>query len=200
MIYGITGRKFHGKDTFANIVVKNNPGFVILHFAGHLKYLAGQIFGLTHYQMHDPILKETPFEVPLVMDDFVRQMSQATGLIIFPRGMVAKNPREVLQFFGTEYVRYVKGSFWVDYLISAAKLHENVLVPDTRFLNEALAIKATGGKIFRITRVDLVDSNDTHASETEMDSIKCDLYIGTKTGPLEDIEKIVSEINWGSAP
>jgi hypothetical protein len=74
--------------------------------------------------------------------------------------------REVLQFVGTEIFRKMYENVWVDaFLRRVRKSGVNyAFVSDVRFSNEVEAIKATGGKVIRLTR-DVHKGNDRHESE-----------------------------------
>ena len=195
-VYGITGSKGHGKDTFARLVQEEcakqaesrrgtaKTTFEVGHFAGALKRMSARIFGLTEDQMHDPARKEEPLKAPLHLDLFVGAMQNETGLPIRPAGKVATTPREVMQFFGTEYVRRAQDDYWVQRLLGDTASQRRVLVPDTRFPNEAEALRSVGGRIIKVVRIDAPASTDGHASEKEMASIEPDLLLGVRTGDL----------------
>lgn len=210
-IYGITGRKGHGKDTFATQVVKANEEmvrarskvtpkqtFYLTHFAETLKTMSGRIFGLTREQMYDPLLKEVPFLLPVDMDLFVPQMRDETGLAnIQPAGKIACSPREIMQFLGTDYVRKTQDDYWVQRTMVLASNQRRVLIPDTRFPNEANAVRANGGRVIKIVRLGVADSGDAHASETEIDKIDPDLLLLVKTGDLSIVQRVAALIAQG---
>lgn len=182
MIYGITGQKGHGKDTLANFVHAEDPNFFTEHFAGDLKDLATKVFGTPGEFFIDRELKERPLPLSIDMDFFLPRMKEFTGIEeLQPRGLVAKTPRELLQFFGTDYVRTANDNYWIDrVMIRATGFY--ALIPDTRFPNEAGAVHAHGGKIIRVICPDHPDSGDSHASETEMRDIIPDVVISAAWG------------------
>ena len=189
-IYGIAGKKGHGKDTFARLVCeaisahkerKYRP-FQIKHFADTIKQMSMRIFGITEKQVTDPATKDAPLSSPIVLDNYVEIMRAETGIAIGQHGLVARTPREVVQFFGTNYVRHIQDDYWVASFMS--KMTKRTLVPDIRFMNEAEAIRKDGGHIVKIVRIDAKDTGDTHVSETEVDKIEPDLVIGTRTNNL----------------
>lgn len=196
-VFGISGQKGHGKDTLARLMQKECESFHITHFAAELKRLSKLIFGLTDAQMHDQDLKEAPLGRPVEMDSFVPYMQSRTGLSIQPCGKIAKTPREVLQFFGTEYVRRARDSYWVDCVLR--EVHEKVdfvLVPDTRYLNEMEALRRIGGKVIKVQRLGLPEGTDGHTSETEMAKINPDLFLATVTDNFAlqtKVAKLISE-------
>src|SRR3990172_247145 len=189
-IYGIAGKKGHGKDTFARLVCeaisahkeRKYMPFQIRHFADNIKQLSMRIFGITERQLTDPAIKDTPLSSPIVLDNYVDIMKSETGIAIGQHGLIARTPREVMQFFGTNYVRHTQDDYWVESFMS--KMTKRTLVPDVRFMNEAEAIKKDGGCLIKIVRIDSEDTGDTHVSETEIDKIDPDLVIGTRTNNL----------------
>lgn len=198
-LYGVSGRKGHGKDTFARLVREASSGsFLVDHFAGALKRMSAKLFGLTEAQMNDPVLKEAPFGVPIDMDLLLEAMRQETGLTeMQPAGKIAKSPREVMQFFGTEYVRRAQDDYWVQRLLGSVNGRRRVLVPDTRFPNEAKAIRDAGGLVIKILRVDAPAPNDEHPSETEIDKIEPDLLLGVRTGDLSLAHRVAALVAAG---
>ena len=94
----------------------------------------------------------------------------------FPKGMTA---RVALQTLGTEWGRaMIDPDIWVkaamreaEYFLQAMPISKfstpdsKVIFDDVRFANEAVAIRAAGGKVYRVVRKDFEVSNDTHISE-----------------------------------
>jgi len=129
--------------------------------------------------------------------------------------------REVLQKLGTEGMRnQFNKNLWANYTVDYAneilsrnlkynritgrstmgsEMYpvEGVVIGDCRFLNEAQAIRESGGYIVQVTRPSLV-SNDTHQSETEMVRIKGD-YIIVNDSTIGSLHlaaaKVLSSIN-----
>jgi hypothetical protein len=197
-IYGITGYKGHGKDTLAKLVVAANSRFFVTHFADPLKNMSAQVFGLTDEQMNHPVLKEAALETPVALDDYLEAMKKETGLALVPRGKIATTPRQILQFFGTEYVRACQDDYWLQQLLVSIGDRKRVLIADTRFLNEGEFLRQRlGGKVIRVHRLDLPVSTDMHPSEVDIAKIEPDLFVGTRTGTLELSEKVAEVIASG---
>jgi hypothetical protein len=205
LLIGITGYKQHGKDTLAKTIAECPPSagkawrgeWMITHFADPLKEMAKSVFGLSDEDVYTDQGKETLFPTPLFMDSYLRGMRQATGLDIQPRQLSASTPRQVLQYFGTEYVRSVAPSYWFDQLSLHIRGHNKVLVPDLRFLNEAEFLRSLGGVIIKVRRTDLPDSADNHPSEKEVGQIDPDLELGTVTGRFSLQERVATLISQG---
>lgn len=186
-IVGILGEKGHGKDTFARLVQSETGEFGVTHFAEALKSMCHEIWGLTEEQLHDPVVKEEPLHTPVYMDEAIEAMRSVTGLSgIKPAGRVARTPREVMQFFGTEYVRATQDDYWVEQVRKVIRRGGSFLVPDTRFHNEADALREMGGLLIKIVRVDAPVGGDGHASETQQAAIVPDITVHTRTGDLRN--------------
>jgi hypothetical protein len=74
--------------------------------------------------------------------------------------------RKFLQNLGLGAREVFGEDFWVDMALKQAERYENVVFTDVRFINEADAIKAAGGKVVRIDRPGFVAAG--HVSETEL--------------------------------
>lgn len=197
-VYGFSGKKGSGKDTLAKMVLENNPKFKILHFADRLKEICSVVFNINSDYFHVPEMKEVPFEKPIFIDDYIFSLRRETGLELEKRGLIANNPRELLQFVGTDYVRSVCDSYWVDYIINiikrTPKINKKYIVADVRFKNEADAIKAINGNILMVRREGL-DSADSHKSETEMSQINPDFLVFFKNGNFDLHKRLAGVIS-----
>src|ERR1035437_9965402 len=150
-IYAITGKKGSGKDSFASIVQGYNKNFTIIRFADDLKSMASSIFGFSLEDMESQEAKERVFDTPVKMDSYLPSMINYTGLPLKKLGIEANSLRQILQYFGSEYVRSAHQSYWTDRVVTKLKkLKNKVIVTDCRFENEADAIRSAGGKIIRI--------------------------------------------------
>ena len=84
--------------------------------------------------------------------------------------------REMLQRLGVAVRNNVSETAWIDAAFKVADQHDRVVFPDVRFLNEADAISACGGKIVRVERPGVYAIND-HVSEHEMDDYSYDATV-----------------------
>lgn len=204
-IYGIAGAKGHGKDTLAHLIIGSGvqgAGFTITHFAAALKKLCVDVFGLTDYDVNDPVGKEEPLQSPIVLDGSLAALQRVTGLPIKAHGKIAKTPRELLQLIGSEYVRAECDTYWLDQLTPLLEAKRRLLIPDVRFPNEAEFIRHHGGRVIRVIRIDAEASGDGHMSETESLKIEADLVLGVRTGDLSLVERVahlLSKGKWESA-
>ena len=129
MIIGIAGAAGAGKDTVADILVRNY-GFRKYNFALPIKQGLNTMFGWTMEQWDDRVWKEA--------------VQPAIG----------KSPRQLAQTLGTEWGRdLVHPELW---LILARRAYEaadtHFVIPDVRFTNEAQFLRAAGGEVWKIER------------------------------------------------
>jgi hypothetical protein len=82
--------------------------------------------------------------------------------------------RRLLQRLGTEVGRNLFGQdFWVDQAMRSLEEGGRYVFTDCRFPNEADAIRARGGRVFRVWRPDVTAVN-AHPSETALDDYDFD--------------------------
>jgi len=113
-------------------------------------------------------------------------------------------PRYALQQLGTQLGRGLYENIWVDYALRKAKSLDAgpqtwILLTDTRFPNEAKAIRDAGGEVWRINRPRGGSENDPHPSEQGIFSPEMDKYVTREilnSGSLADLKlKIMDLIN-----
>lgn len=205
MIYGVTGFKQHGKDTFSELVRLQNTDYKVLHFADRLREICEKVFNIPVSVMLDPNTKEAPLDKPIHIDDYLPHLSELVGLDLPELGITVNTPRDLLKEVGTGYIRKVQDSYWRDYIFHEINSKEltNVLISDTRFMNEERLIKnRLRGRIIRILRLDMPPSGDTHPSELETLDIKADLTIATITGDftiLKVVSALIANNDWDAA-
>lgn len=174
-IIGASGRARAGKDSIASILVEKH-GFIRRGFADPLKNAAREIFGLTDAQLYGAE-KEA-------IDPFWE-----------------KSPRQIMQLLGTECVRnQIDRDAWVKSMrrfVERARADgaRGVVIPDARFPNEADAIRAWGGEVWRVTRPG-IEAVSPHPSETALDDYKFDCVIPNE-GTLETLADGVEECLFG---
>lgn len=210
-LVGVCGEKFHGKDTFADLVCGIKRKFFgkpditaniyqKLYFAGRLKEICRKVYGLTDEQLTNPKLKEVKFQYPIYMDNFLSALSKEVGFKVKPRIKWAYTPRELMQYLGTEYIRSMRPNYWVNCLgnqIDATEGNYKFIIPDTRFENEAKIIKDRNGIIVKVVRLDMPPAKDKHASEAGLPDEMIDIIVAARTGELEIMQKVASLIVMG---
>jgi len=106
--------------------------------------------------------------------------------------------REFLQKLGTDAVRFgFHEDTWVNALMADYKLsllfgYPNWIITDTRFPNEAKAIKDKGGVCIKIERPNNPYTVTSHASDTSLRDWNFDYYIKNDS-TIENLEKKVIE-------
>lgn len=180
MIVGISGYKGSGKDTFADLLVKNYE-YQKLSFAAKLKESASKLLNVDQILFED---WKNDKDVVVTISKFHKTVNRSKPITF----------REFLQRYGTEAHRDVFGEdFWVNEALKGVATG-NYVLPDCRFENEAKRIKSLDGVIVRINRYEQTD--DGHASEQLFHNWLVDYWVDN-TGNLEDLEREVDEfIAW----
>ena len=173
-VIGVTGRKYHGKDSVARELVLQ--GFQVVRFAGPLKAMLRAFYaehGIADAVIERKIegdLKEHP--CPLL------------------RG---KTPRFAMQTLGDEWGRQlIANDLWTESLRYRIEPVEKAVVPDCRYPNEAALLKDTGAELWRVNaneRVAATEGSD-HTSETEVDTLAVDKEI-SNDGTLFELSAAV---------
>ena len=203
MIIGINGYAGSGKDTVGTIIqyLKAKPqntsledvlDFPLTHqwwledmstweikkWAGKLKSIASMLTGIDKSKFEDQEFKKTNLGS--------QWDCNPPGKV----GTVYRQPmtvRDFLQKLGTDAIRDgLHTNAWVNALMADYKAIDynddeqpelpNWIITDTRFPNEAQAIKDAGGLVIRIDRPGVKPIND-HPSEVGLDSWKFDYKI-----------------------
>ena len=162
--------------------LEESSGWEIRKFAGKLKDIASHLTGIDVEDFEDQEFKKT-----LLGSEWgTVEHNPLNNIPVF--GDVQFNSlmsvRDFLQKLGTDALRNgLHDNVWVNALMADYKLIEygddeqgqypNWVITDTRFPNEAKAIKDKGGIIIRIDRPGIKPIND-HPSETGLDNWEFD--------------------------
>ena len=177
LIIGIVGKKSHGKDTIADMIV-SRYGYHKISFADPLKEGCRHIFGLADEQLYGSAKD--------LVDDF---------------WMVT--PRELLQYIGTELLRnqlhnimpHIGNAIWIQRLEKTLINNPdiNYVIPDIRFQNELDMLRNHSAIIIKVVRP-IIRSDDMHVSEISVDSIKgFDKYV-INNGSIESLYNKIHQI------
>lgn len=215
-ILGVGHKARMGKDTFADWLVQN-CGYHKLHWADALyeecavcsisvigDKNGGTVMISCYDESHVWNSKETPnvyrkaFEWALATpaDHFEFYARQIDGNIAVRYEGMKKKDGLLLQWWGTDYRRNIFGeTYWLDrieqaiYDINGDGTTPRVVIPDTRFPNEADACREWGGAYCEIWRpegpTEDTGRDSSHISETALDNYKADFDINS-TGTLEE--------------
>jgi hypothetical protein len=179
-LIGLTGKKRSGKSTAAAHLA--DKGFVRVNFKD---CLIGEL--LINFPDHIKTICTT-----------MEKLDYDGNKAWTAQRLVEEKPplfRTLLQNYGTEVRRQDNEDYWVaEWRDTVTWIDaEHIVADDVRFKNEAQAIRDFGGIIVKIVRTDL-EHTDTHASETEMDSIRPDYTISVLTGELDQLHKQLDDI------
>jgi hypothetical protein len=205
MIIGVSGYSGSGKDTVGIIIqylqcvnIGNNPiekvcanyeenewwleeqsNWEIKKFAGKLKDIASHLTGIDIEDFEDQEFKKT---------NLGREWWTTCD-----EGWQPMTVRDFLQKLGTDALRNgLHPNIWVNALMADYTENSNWIVTDTRFENEAIAIKNKGGIMIRVDRPGVSPIND-HPSETGLDHWKFDYKI-QNIGDILELKQMVQQI------
>jgi len=177
MIIGVSGYSGSGKDTIGAIIqylnfsdplfasieevcanykeyeqmLDEESGWVTRKFAGKLKDIAEHLTGIPIEKFEDQEFKKT-------------NLGPEWAIHGMPMTV-----REFLQKLGTDGLRNgLHDDVWVNALMADYTEDSNWIITDTRFINEAKAIKKKDGIIIRVERPG-VSAINAHPSETGLD-------------------------------
>jgi hypothetical protein len=188
VIISLSGKKRSGKTTVANYLIAKH-GFVEVSWAEPLKEIIGRkLFGLTDDQLYGPAeLREA------VVEEW------------------GKSPRQILQIVGTDLFRkHFDMDFWVKIGMREIKKHQaagnnKIVISDTRFPNEAMAVLALKGSCINVRKIANADDpktpDDNHASENALDNWEFDYVIQSFAGEIdllyEKMEHVLKDLGEG---
>lgn len=164
MIVGLSGYARSGKDTVAQILVEKY-GFERIAFADPIREMLVEI---------NPIL-ENGYRLNEHVQEFGWELAKARPEV-----------RRLLQTLGVSARSHIDESVWVMAALRKMNDEGHYVFTDVRFKNEASAIKAMGGELWRIEREGTGPAND-HISELGLDNYKFDrmLYNNSSLASLK---------------
>lgn len=171
MIIGVCGKKHSGKST-AMKILSQELGYEIISFSDKLKDIVVTLSGCKREDLEDYDFKENQL-VPDYLNKFC--------------GNDKTTYRAFIQHFGTEIMRNISDTIWID---STLKNAPKNFITECRFINEANTIRKSGGIIIKIET--LSDIIDNHQSETELELIKPNITICNTTTIYDFEDKIIT--------
>lgn len=180
MIIGLSGYGGAGKDSVADVLVAERD-FTKYAWADALRMAAAALNPIVAFDEYGAVRYNAALE----------RVGYNQAKFDYPE------VRQVLQRMGTEVGRDLIGeNVWVDTTLRRIErdglLDGNVVIPDTRFPNEAAAIDERSGLLVRVTRTGVQAAND-HPSETSLDDYDFDSHL-TNSGDLDDLRSTV--LDW----
>jgi len=161
LIIGLTGRAGHGKNYVAGVLSEYYPRmcFRQVAFADAVKQVYQVISG---ERIRDSL-------------EWKNSINPIFGL----------TRREIWQRIGTDAMRnQVHPDVWVNALFRVLDPSENYIITDVRFRNEADAIFAAGGKIFRVLRPNFDSGAPLHRSDVDLDGAVFETIINPGNGDM----------------
>lgn len=211
MIIAFSGRKFAGKDTCAEALIRRHK-FKRVGLADKLKDICSIVCSLPREDMDDPSKKETIFETPFIIGSnhikTLVDVLESDGFKVSDHSFksmckefIGKNLtsiREVLQIFGTDICRNnVSDTIWLEYFQKTTKGTEgDIVVTDARFKNERDFLKSLGALLVLVKRENTseagkLNKTELHISENQLgDDMDYDVIVynqGCVTGVQSEI-------------
>lgn len=203
MIIGINGYAGSGKDTVGKMIQERGLDWEIKKWAGKLKEIASILTGIPAEHFEDQKFKDTLLgeEWGYYVEEFIEQGVYADRFKMM-------TVREFLQRLGTEGLRRgLHTNVWVNALMADYRgvdlfrarhpadpwLFPRWVITDTRFKNEAAAIKERQGYVIRINRKGIRPIN-SHPSEIDLDDYEFDYVINNDSNDLDDLRKSVDQM------
>lgn len=180
MLIGISGKIGSGKDTLAELIIKNDPSFVQKRFADKLKEIVMILGGVSHEDAYSQEGK----------NKFVKEFGMTIG--------------QMQQTLGTEVFGAWDEETWIKALFSGygsdqGSRKPNWVISDVRFKNEADRIKLHGGILIRLNgdpaKVRENSNRDlNHASETSLDEYPHFDYVYNNDISLNALESFAKHV------
>lgn len=170
ILIGLTGPAGSGKDSAADALV-HLAGFTKLAFADALRAEVCAAFGVPLNYLTARETKEHPIQALALSRCMVLGFTHAMQALEPALDLDApRSPRQVMQWWGTEFRRAKDTSYWISRAMQRIKrLHKqgkSVVVTDVRFPDEAEAVRAMCGVIWQVWRPGVDVPDGAHASET----------------------------------
>ena len=187
--------------------LEEKSGWEIKKWAGKLKYIATILTGIPISQFEDQEFKKT--NLGPEWSTWELYESDAPWIGEGEKEEIPMTVRDLLQKLGTDAMREgLHRNVWVnalmaDYTPTQVQWSDgpvggyedgpmpNWIITDTRFPNEANAIKNKGGIVVKVERPGIVPIN-SHPSETALETYNFD-YIIHNDGSINDLENKVRE-------
>jgi len=173
VVMGLSGYARAGKDTVGQIILNLGRGWERMSFADPMREAL--------YRLNPTITAggvETTLAGAVNVFGWEKLKSASADI------------RPLMQRLGTEVGREMFGkNFWIDYALDNLPDGAMVVFTDVRFPNEADAIKALGGEVWRVNRQGFGAAN-AHESETAMDDYEFD-YVIDNDSTLKNLEDLV---------
>lgn len=173
MIIGLSGYARSGKDTIAKYLVDNH-GFKRVAFADAIRNM---LLDINPYVGFGP------------SNSSHTSLADLVSVVGWEKAKEHLEVRRLLQDLGVSARTYLGEDVWIRAALRTPSSGENIVITDVRFTNEADAIKALGGRLWRVVRPGVTAVNN-HVSETQMNNYPVDELIMNDG----DIKRLENEV------
>lgn len=162
------------------------PYIKVYHFADPLKEMSVDLFNLNPENIYGNDEQKNQ-STDLIWENMPCNPSNKEGKITY---------REFLEYFGTTIIRKIYYDVWAKFTIKRINRENSsiAIIPDVRFPNEVLAIKAAGGKVIRLTR-DKFNSNAEAESALDKDVFDWSQFDAVIENNDISIKELCEELN-----
>lgn len=190
-LIGLTGPKACGKDTVADLL-QTHCGFTKVAFGDPLYAEVSNAFGVDISQLRERATKEHAMTAlalsKCLADGFTARMitmhhEQGQSLDLD----APRSPRQILQWWGTEYRRKQSEAYWVSQTskrIAYAMKQQfstKFVITDCRFQNEIDMVRNSyAGQVWQVKRPGCVVPEGSHTSETTGERFAPDAVINNE--------------------
>jgi hypothetical protein len=181
-IIALTGPAGCGKDTVADLLA-THAGYVKLAFADPLRTEIQEAFDINAALLQRREHKEMPTDKLALNRCRAMGFVGAVGVHLSSAGAPPsdwlschRSPRQIMQWWGTEYRRRQNTDYWTAALAERIKVRIDggqwrFVVSDLRFPNEAKTICDLGGAVWQVKRPGYAPAT-THSSDTDGSALK----------------------------
>lgn len=179
-VISLSGPRSSGKDTIAKHLI-NHYGFTKMAFADPVKDCLSIIFGWNRQ-----MLEGTTAENRTIRETIDPYWSEKLGFNI--------SPRIAMMSYGTDVMRNWINDIWVLSLENQMNAFPgDIVVTDTRFLNELEMLQKNGAIMTKIERLNLKENTETHISENEWPLFQYYSHTWHNNGSVRDLEILVDK-------
>lgn len=175
-IIGLTGPAGSGKDTIADIL-QAEAGAGRLAFADALRADIARGFGVDVSLLTQRHTKEVPTDALALARCNNGAFTLHIGMLHFAGQPIhevlgePRSPRQIMQWWGTDFVRAEEPLHWVQRARAAirraqlARPAQPIVITDVRFADEAALVRELGGVLWQVHRIGCEVAQGAHQSE-----------------------------------